>query len=228
MKRFLVTPLALGFCLIAPSVAIAEKADTSKTLEQLLTFPLLPMLLGIGGAIACILLAIYTKHKQKMSVVKMEITPEEKLYKRERLLIGGITIAAIGAVLLIIGLFIKFLPIPDLQLEKSIIRPTSSVLLAQSIIRLISLVFLALGLALVGSYYLLKREEKVMKAVLHELNELKKKGRKIKVNNNDELKGDIDRISDDELLVLKAGEDPDTYNIYIPINKITSLEQIPE
>jgi len=211
MKRFLPTLLAFGFCLIAPSVAIAENTETSKTLEQLLTLLLLPILLAIAGAIVCILLTIYTKHKQKMSVVKTEITPEEKLYKRERLLIGGICIAAIGGVLLI-GLLTKLLPIPDPQLENGI--------------RLTSLVFLPLGVGLLVSFYLLKREEKVMKALLDELDKLKRNGSTIKVNNNNKLKGNIDRITDDELLVLRAGTAPRTYNVYIPVNKITSLEEI--
>lgn len=211
MNKFLATLLGLSFCLIAPSAAIAENADKSKTLEQLLTFLLPLILLGIVSAVACILLLIYTKHKQKMSVVKTEITPQEKLYKRERLLLGGICIAAIGGVLLI-GLLTKLLPIPDPQLEKGI--------------RLTSLVFLPLGVGLLVSFYLLKREEKVMKALLDELDKLKKKGSTIRVNNNDKLKGNIDRITDDELLVLRAGTAPNTYNVYIPVNKITSLEEI--
>jgi len=69
MKRSLGTLLALGFCLIAPSAAIAENADTSKTLEQLLTLLLIPILLGIVGAIACILLVIYTRHQQGIAII---------------------------------------------------------------------------------------------------------------------------------------------------------------
>lgn len=79
MKRFLATLLALGFYLTPPSTAIAQNTDKSKILEQLLTFPLLPMLLGIGGAIACILIAIRTRYKQEMAIIKPAV--EEKKMK---------------------------------------------------------------------------------------------------------------------------------------------------
>ena len=64
MNKFLATLLGLGFCLIAPSAAIAENADRSKTLEQLPIFLLLLALLGIVGATICGSLAIHARYKQ--------------------------------------------------------------------------------------------------------------------------------------------------------------------
>lgn len=106
MKKFLATLLAFGFCLIAPSVAIAQNADTSKTLEQLLPFLLLIPISGIIGATICASLAIHARYKQRMLILKTGIKPEEKPYKRERLLIGGASLIAIGGGLLL-GLWTK-------------------------------------------------------------------------------------------------------------------------
>jgi len=216
MKRFLATLLTLGFCLIAPSVAIAEEPDTSKTLEQLLTPLLLPILLGIAGAIACILLVIYTRHQQEIAI----IAPGKRRERKGYLLIVGPSLIAIGGALLLALWLIS----RELEFATKDTKFFTS------------LILLSLGGALIVGHLLTKKFTPIppeitqrrerMKALLNQLKSFKNAGDpvEIKLMDGSNPTGTIRDIIDDELVVLEVPGQPQ--RTFISIDKIVSIRRV--
>lgn len=163
-------------------------------------FLLIPIL-----GILCGMLVIYLEHRRKVAMIEMRVTPKG-LYKPWYLLIGGLSILGIG-----LGLLLAFwLFIPKSQLSNLKIAGLST-----------GLILLVFGIALIISHDLTK--EKVMKALVKQLKELKGKNCQITVASGLKFTGTLRDIRDNELLALEK----EGTLTYIAIDKVAAVQQIP-
>lgn len=173
---------------------------------------LLIPILGIVGATICGSLTLLARYKQRMVILKTGIKPEEKSYKRERLLIAGTSIMAIG-----LGFLAGVL--------------TKNMGFAIAFIFL----FVGIGLALGGRSFVKKstpaqqqtsQRREIMRALLKQLEAFKKTHDTVVITLiiNSDRTGDIKQIMDDELVEFKEKDQEEP--TYIPIDKIISVRKI--
>ena len=173
---------------------------------------LLIPILGIVGATICGSLALHARHKQRMVILKTGIKPEEKSYKRERLLIDGTSMIAIGLGLLV-GVLTKNMGFA------------------------IASIFLLVGIAsALGARFFVKKStpaqqqisqrREIMRALLKQLETFKKAPDTVVITliTDSDHTGEIKQIIDDELVEFK--EKVQGESTYIPIDKIISVRKI--
>lgn len=150
------------------------------------------------------MLVIYLDYKKKLTMIETGVTPREP-YKPWCLLIGGLSALAIG-----LGLLgASWLFIPQTQLPNLKITGLAT-----------GLILLAFGIALIVGHC--KTKEKLMKALVKQLKELKEKKCKITLASGADFTGIIRDIKNDELLALEENG----RFIYITIDKVAAVQRI--
>ena len=175
---------------------------------------LLVPILGIVGATICGSLAIHARHKQRIVILKTGIKPEEKPYRRERLLIGGSSMIGIGLGLL------RGLSATNIGLTSGCV-----------------FLFIGIAVTVVALFFVKKstpssqqitQRREIMRALLDQLRHFRRAHPYVEITliADPKVKGDIEQIIDDELLEFR--EENQEGPTYIPIDKIVSVRRIPE
>ena len=188
-------------------------------------YVLLVLLLGIVGVIICSSLALHARSKERMRILKTGIKPEEKPYRRERLLIGGFSLIGIG-----LALWIGSRPI-EFYLKLVEHNEVITFISVKQLGFISGLFFLLVGIAsTIATFFFVKKHtlspqqitqrRETMRALLKQLDAFERAHDTVVITliTGSDLTGDIKKIIDDELLDFK--EQTQTEPTYIPIDRI--------